>query len=214
LVPIGDRLLFSAYDYCLNIGGFANISYEQAGQRIAFDVVPANTVLNSLSLRAGKAFDENGEMAAAGKIISPLLEQLNQLAYYQGHGPKSLGREWLEQMFLPVLHHFNDQALNDLLRTITEHIAMQIAHSTTGQESGKTMLLTGGGALNCYLVSRIEALSNVDIALPSLLNIQYKEALIFALLGVLRVRGEHNCLASVTGASRDHCSGCIYPGLS
>jgi anhydro-N-acetylmuramic acid kinase len=214
LVPIGDRLLFGGFDYCLNIGGFANISYENAGHRIAFDIAPANTVLNMFAMQAGKPFDENGAMAAAGKIIAPLLERLNQISYYQSPPPKSLGREWLEHAFLPILADFKNQHMHDLLRTLTEHTAQQIARATTNHGSGTSMLITGGGALNRYLISRIETHTKVRSELPSIKEIQYKEALIFALLGVLRIRGEHNCLSSVTGAARDHCSGCIYPGLS
>lgn len=212
LVPVGDRLLFGHYDYCLNIGGFANISYEHAGQRIAYDIAPANIVLNVLALLTGKPFDENGAMAAEGSVIGAMLEQLEQLAYYHQPPPKSLGREWLEQSFLPLVQQFSGQGITNQLRTLTEHIAMQIARSAASAKPGSKMLITGGGALNTFLVDRIRAHTNLVIELPPIQQIQYKEALIFALLGVLRLRGEHNCLSSVTGALRDHCSGCIYPG--
>jgi anhydro-N-acetylmuramic acid kinase len=209
LVPIGDRLLFGQYDFCLNIGGFANISHEVQGQRKAWDVVPANIMLNALSLQCGKPFDEDGRMASEGNLIAPLLEALNSFPYYQQKPPKSLGREWLEQQFFPQMESFKDHSVGDLLRTVTEHIAFQIAQSLGSGGAEKTMLITGGGAFNGFLRERIAHYAPISIILPDPSIIHFKEAMIFAFLGVLRLRGEVNCLASVTGASRDHCSGSI-----
>ncbi len=211
LVPIGDRLLFGDYDYCLNIGGFANISYEKNGQRIAYDVAPANILLNSLALRAGMRFDEDGRLASNGKIIPQLLERLNNLPFYRQPAPKSLGREWLEQHCLPIIDDFIDSPINDILHSVTEHIALQIA--VIGKDTvGSRILISGGGALNRYLIQRIAHHSSLTLDIPEERIINYKEALIFAFLGVLRLCGEVNCLASVTGASKDHSSGCIYQG--
>ncbi|HNW90231.1 MAG TPA: anhydro-N-acetylmuramic acid kinase [Bacteroidales bacterium] len=209
LVPIGDELLFSDYDICLNIGGISNLSFCKNSKRIAFDVSPANMVLNYLAGKAGKAFDAGGKMASEGKISKTLLDQLNKLEFYKIKPPKSLGREWLEKVFIPVLESHTKVALNDLLRTCTEHIAEQIAIQIS-KTTAKKVLVTGGGAFNKYLITLISQRCRAEIVLPEKEIIEYKEALIFAFLGVLRMRNENNCLKSVTGARKDNCGGAIY----
>ncbi len=205
LVPVGDRLLFPDYDFCLNLGGIANISFEKDDQRIAFDICPCNQALNYLSRFLGQEYDNDGLMARQGKVDHNLLEKLNALSYYSQYPPKSLGREWVENSFLPILKETSISEF-DLLATCTEHFAYQISRVAINR--GK-MLISGGGALNKYLVDRIKSLSKVDICIPDDTLINYKEALIFAFLGVLRWRNEINCLSSVTGASRDSSSGVI-----
>lgn len=205
LVPIGDRLLFSSYDYCLNLGGFSNISFEENGKRIAYDICPVNTVLNYYATRLGKEYDAGGELARSGKIIPELLSALNELEFYAASYPKSLGFEFVKGTVLPLIEKF-EISDNDKLRTFTEHIAIQIARVTG---SGK-LLVTGGGAYNTFLMERLNELSMSIITITDDKTIQYKEALIFALLGVLKLRGDINVLASVTGASGDHSSGKIY----
>lgn len=208
LVPIGDRLLFHGYDFCLNLGGFANISFEKKNQRIAFDICPVNTALNRLAVQLEKVYDEGGKIAASGITNETLMEKLNGLPYYRLDPPKSLGKEWLEEFFLPVLEQ-SGIVIQDKLRTVCEHISMQTAKVITGQGQGK-LLITGGGAFNTFLVDRIRERSQANIVLPDPLTINYKEALIFAFLGLLRWRGEINCLKSVTGASSDSSCGAIY----
>lgn len=211
LVPVGDRLLFGNYDLCLNIGGFSNISYDAGGHRIAYDISPANIVLNELAALEGRPYDAGGELAAGGRLIPGLLEDLNHLDYYRQSPPKSLGREWVNAFTDPVLDNYKHEPVRDLLRTFTGHIAYQIGRVI--QNSGKrNVLVTGGGALNTFLIRSIREQCSADVVVADERLLQYKEALIFALLGVLRIRGEVNCLASVTGALHDHCSGCIYPG--
>jgi anhydro-N-acetylmuramic acid kinase len=204
LVPIGDRLLFPEYDSCINLGGIANISFESNNQRIAFDICPVNQVLNSLSIELGKAFDNKGEMASEGNLNSDLLAKLNQLNYYKSKPPKSLGKEWVDENIPPLLDSFSIP-LKDKLRTFTKHIALQITN-TIDNNPGK-VLITGGGAYNDFLIEKIKASTSCEITLPNNELIEFKEAMIFAFLGVLRIRDEINCLSSVTGASRDSCSG-------
>lgn len=206
LVPLGDRLLFSEYDYCLNLGGFANISYKNNETQIAFDICPVNIVLNPLSWKFGFKFDKDGELGSKGKIDAVLLEQLNGLRFYSEQHPKSLGREWVEKNIFPILQNSSASDL-DKLRTYYEHIAIQIAASISGKG---TMLVTGGGAFNKFLLERIDAHTFVELILPSEEIIDFKEAIVFAFLGVLRWLGIDNCLASVTGASRNNSSGVIY----
>ncbi|NOX47646.1 MAG: anhydro-N-acetylmuramic acid kinase [Chlorobi bacterium] len=206
LVPIGDKLLFPGYDSCINLGGIANISYESNNQRIAFDICPANQVLNSLSNQLEEPFDNNGEMASEGNLNLELFERLNALGYYESKPPKSLGKEWVDENIYPLLNLFSIP-IKDKLRTFTEHIALQITNIINANR-GK-VLITGGGAYNDFLIERIKASTSCQIEIPNNELIEFKEAMVFAFLGVLRKRNEINCLSSVTGASRNSCSGTL-----
>jgi anhydro-N-acetylmuramic acid kinase len=207
LVPIGDKFLFSEYEYCLNLGGIANISFSREGKRVAFDICPVNMVLNLLAGEKGKRYDNGGSMAGKGKVNTKLLQKLNAVPFYKKPFPKSLGREEIEKYFFRIMK--NDKcSVEDKLHTFCEHIAIQIS-TVTKSGSGK-MLVTGGGAYNDYLISRIRAHCNLEVAIPAKEIIEFKEALIFAFLGVLRWRNETNTLKSVTGASRDSSGGAIY----
>lgn len=206
LVPIGDRLLFADYDICLNIGGIANLSYELKGKRIAYDICIANQALNWLAQREGAAYDKDGQMARQGQIDFNLLEVLNNNEFYRLSPPKSLGREFFETFQKNLLETYPTA---DALSTFVEHIALQIAHSVSHLSKGK-MLVTGGGALNSYLVERIRCHTQHEVIVPERQTVEYKEALIFALLGMLRLEGHTNVLSSVTGAPSDSCSGKIW----
>lgn len=203
LVPIGDEILFCDYENCLNLGGFSNISMKKQGKRIAYDICPVNIVLNHLCEKLSLPFDDGGQIAASGKVDENLLKQLNDLPYYKKKTNKSLGKEWVVENVFPLLEK-TTLSVEDLLATYTEHIAEQLSRNI----SGKT-LLTGGGAYNTYLIERLKKLTPHTIELPEKTIIDYKEAMIFAFLGVLRQRGEVNCLASVTGAEKDNCGGSI-----
>ncbi len=209
LVPIGDRLLFGQYGACLNLGGIANISYETADhRREAYDICPCNMALNHLAHRKKKAYDTNGLMARKGNVSQPLLARLDALDYYRKPLPKSLGKEWFVGNVLPLI---STEALsvNDLLATTVEHIARQVAGAVKGRGIG-TMLVTGGGAKNKYLIARLQAqIPGCRITVPTDSIIDYKEAIIFALLGYLRLNRQNNCLSSVTGAQLDNCGGDI-----
>jgi anhydro-N-acetylmuramic acid kinase len=208
LVPVGDRLLFGDYGICLNIGGIANISFEKDYQRLAFDVCPANQVLNKLANEAGLSFDGNGILARNGRLNLPLLEALNRLPYYISPYPKSLGREWVDDVFMPVINKFDDLLINKL-NTACVHIASQIAEATNNIPKTK-MLVTGGGAHNGFLMNCIRKLTHHEIIIPDERLIDFKESVVFALLGLLRVLGQVNCYASVTGANEDSSTGDIY----
>tara|TARA_R110002124_G_C8974490_1_gene515703 strand:- start:1583 stop:2674 length:1092 start_codon:yes stop_codon:yes gene_type:complete len=206
LVPIGDRLLFSEHDYCLNLGGFANVSYEKDGERLAYDICPVNIVLNRYAEKLGLAYDDKGKTAAKGNLDKKLLDQLNVLDFYAQNPPKSLGLEWVLQHIIPVLEESGAKP-DDILQTFTHHIAQQI---TSQFREGASVIVTGGGAYNDYLLNIISEKGIVDLVKPSEDIIEFKEAIIFALLGVLKLRNEINCLASVTGAIKDHSSGSIF----
>lgn len=209
LVPIGDELLFGQYSACLNLGGFANISYNDSNQRAAFDICAVNFVLNKLCFRLGMDYDESGKVSSTGKRIEKLALMLNNLEYYRSSPPKSIGQEWVETYLMPVLGGYSDEKVEDLLFTYTEHVAFQIS-SILNKLKSVHVLVTGGGAHNLFLVKKIREYTSAKLEIPEKMLIDFKEAIIFAFLGALRVCGEVNCLASVTGASRDSCSGIIY----
>lgn len=206
LVPIGDELLFSEYDACLNLGGFANVSYISEGKRIAFDICPVNIVLNHYVKQLGFDYDDKGKIASRGEIHQELLKSLNELLFYKKEYPKSLGLEWVQEQVFPLIDSFN-LGVNVILRTFVEHIAIQLSNSLKDQ---KEVLITGGGVFNSFLITRVSFLSSVKITIPSEEIINYKEALIFAFLGLLRSDNQVNCLSSVTGANKDHSSGSIF----
>lgn len=209
LVPIGDELLFNQYDACLNLGGFSNISFHENGQRIAFDISPCNMALNHVAHRANLAYDPNGSMAQSGSCISSLLQTLDNLDFYQQSHPKSLAKEWFDATFLPkVLPYLDTHSLQDCMRTLVEHISNQITTSIPFQK-GK-MLVTGGGAFNTFLIQRLQEKWPGEVIVPDPLTINYKEAIVFAFLGLLRLQSSNNCLKSVTGAISDNCGGAIY----
>ncbi len=208
LVPIGDELLFGAYDYCVNLGGFANISTKINDQRIAYDICPVNIVLNHYVNTLGFDYDDGGKIAASGHINKALLEDLNVLEFYNMAHPKSLGLEWVNTNIFSLVDNYNLD-VKDILRTFVEHIAIQIGKTTQKKDINTSVLITGGGAYNAYLIQRIQAFTEAEIILPSCDIIEFKEALVFGLLGVLKLRNEVNSLKSVTGAKKDHSSGKI-----
>lgn len=208
LVPIGDKLLFSEYTYCLNLGGFANISFEKNKERIAFDICPVNIVLNFYANQLGVKFDEGGSLAKKGKVDENLLNKLNNIAFYKDAKPKSLGLEFVKSSIFPLI----DDAkitVEDILRTFVAHIVTQISLCLDNNIKSK-ILVTGGGTFNTFLMEELKRYSKNEIVIPDSEIINYKEALIFALLGLLRSENQANCLRSVTGALNDHSSGKIF----
>lgn len=205
LVPIGDALLFKEFDYCLNLGGFANVSFDQSGKRIAFDICTVNYVLNRLAKRLDKNFDEDGNLARSGKLLSPILEKINALPYFSKAAPKSIGREWVEDAVFPLMPE--TEKTEDLLHTFTIHAVDQIAKNIAGK--GK-ILITGGGAKNVFFIEQLKQQCSAEIIIPDTNTIDFKEALIFGFLGLLRWNNQINTLSSVTGASQDSSGGSIY----
>ena len=206
LVPAGDKLLFYEYDYCLNLGGFSNISFDENDARKAFDICPVNIVFNEFASKRGHLFDNNGDFGRAGEIDFHLLDKLNSLDFYQKQFPKSLGREWVEQVFLPVFH-LHSCAENNKIRTVYEHVALQISKTILPH---KNVLATGGGVWNKFLIELIASKTTAKIIIPAAEIADFKEALVFAFLGVLKTNNQVNCFASVTGAKHDHSAGTIF----
>ncbi len=218
IVPIGEKLLLYDYDMFLNLGGIANLSFNKPDKYIAFDVCPANRVLNLLVEQTGKAYDDGGKIAATGKLHEPLLNKLNALDYYKQPFPKSLANDFGTATIFPMVQEYK-LPVQDALRTYVEHIAIQLKNAVqsiiTESANGSQMLATGGGAFNTFMIERIsEALkeSGVKLVVPDKQLVNYKEALVMALIGVLRWREEYNVLSSVTGAARNSINGALWLG--
>ncbi len=213
LVPVGDRLLFDEVDYCINLGGIANLSTKFKGHRIAFDCCPFNLLLNPQANILGGVFDNLGNWAKEGVVCDSLYTKLNAFPFYQNNKAKSLGREDVERDFIPAIQA-SGLSPRDVLATLIEHYAFQIATSIKKYQlvDEPSVLITGGGAYNLFFKERLNyhLSGNLKLYPSSRQLIEFKEALIFGFLGVLRLRNEINCLASVTGASRDSCGGVIY----
>ena len=218
LVPIGDQLFFSEYDFCLNLGGISNISFENNNKMIAYDIGLANMGLNYISRKAGLAYDDKGQLARRGIINQSMLKALNSLAFYEQPFPKSIGYEWFTEKVAPIIDKTED-SLENLLYTSIVHVCEKITevlHQNT-KKPKNTLLITGGGALNDFLIETLqEKLSEqIKVVVPTKLIIEFKEALIFALMGVLRVKNQINVLSSVTGSRVDSSSGVLFtPSLN
>lgn len=211
LVPIGDVFLFDQYRACLNLGGFSNLSLVDGKSILAYDICAVNTVLNHFSQQLGLPYDDEGKLAREGKIILPLLNAFKKINFYNQPPPKSLGMEWVEREIFTLTDRYSDRTVSDLLHTYTFHIADEMAKCMPLKGS---VLVTGGGAYNTFLIEQLQERSSSKMVLPKREIIDFKEALIFAFLGVLRKLGQVNCLSSVTGASRDHSSGKIFVSKS
>jgi len=206
LVPIGDKLLFDNYKYCLNLGGFTNISVKDSRTIYAYDICPLNTVLNHYANKLGYDCDLDGKLSEKGVINIDLLNELNDLEYYKKSYPKSLGLEFVIENIFPITEKYKIKEV-DILATYIEHASFQIKRNI---DNGSKVLLTGGGTFNDNLIKTLNHDSKINFIVPDKTIINYKESLIFALLGYLKINGKVNCLRSVTGASNDHSSGDIY----
>lgn len=218
LVAIGDELLFNDYDYCLNLGGFCNISGVYNGKRIAFDIAPANIILNRVARDLDQDFDKDGEIASRGSIHYPLLEQLNRIPFYHQDFPKSLNRDWINHELWQIVKDGERLSPEDKMKTFVDHIGFQIGKSIDqiagNNGAGKKVLVTGGGAFNSVLMDHIKTHSEAEFIVPGDELVKFKEALIFALMGVLRVENKVNIKKSYTGAKSDSISGALNGDFS
>ncbi|MDH5608107.1 MAG: anhydro-N-acetylmuramic acid kinase [Cyclobacteriaceae bacterium] len=206
LVPVGDRWLFGGHDSYLNLGGIANVSIVTEGKWIAGDVAACNQVLNSLAAREGMRYDAGGELAASGKMKAEWQALLEADTFYDLPFPKSISNEWVYEKILRVLPQ---DSTRDLLHTYTRFSAKQIANVLKDMGCGN-VFVTGGGAHNDFLMDCIREYSGVDVIVPSKEIVNYKEAIIFGFLAVLRVMGIPNSYAAITGSARDHCAGTLF----
>ena len=223
IVPIGEKLLFDDHEFFLNIGGIANISYHKKDSHIAYDVCPANRVLNLLSKLVQKKYDEDGMIASTGMVNDALLNELNELSYYKTTYPKSLANEFGSEFIYPMILS-KGLSINDAMATYVEHIAIQLKNAIMGflnessdERATNKLLVTGGGALNKFLISRIQyhlSVYDILVTVPERKIVDFKEAIIMALIGVLRWREEETVFSSVTGSSRNSIGGALWMGAN
>lgn len=208
LVPIGDKLLFSEFDACLNLGGIANVSMEGKKGREAFDICFVNMGLNHLASLAGKKYDRNGAWSEKGELNPKMMKQLDCVYSKIRTSRPSLGREFFEKHIQPILDQSNIP-LHNRLRTFTESAAREVTEGILKSGKQKTVLCTGGGTFNTFFIYRLIELCGDEaiLIIPDEEIVKFKEALVFAFLGVLRVQNKVNCLKSVTGAKKDSSGG-------
>jgi anhydro-N-acetylmuramic acid kinase len=213
LVPIGDRIFFNEYDFCLNLGGISNISFDVKGKRIAYDIGLANMILNYITRKVNLEYDEDGKLARSGNVNEGMLKRLNDLQYYLLPHPKSIGYEWFLDEVVPIVEE-TDDSIENLLHTSIHHICGKITQQIKLNTNGKkqSLLVTGGGALNTFFIETLQQKLGeaTNVMIPEKIIIEFKEALVFALIGVLRVEQLTNVLSSVTGAKKDSSSGVVY----
>ncbi|MBU6324046.1 MAG: anhydro-N-acetylmuramic acid kinase [Bacteroidetes bacterium] len=218
LAGIGDALLFADYDFCLNLGGFCNISGTYGGSKVAYDIAPCNIILNRLAREAGQKYDEGGTIAAQGSIHYELQNRLEDIDYYHRPFPKSLSREWINKEFWHIVRDYDGLPLADRMKTLVNHIAGQISRNIDalcdGASEGKRVLVTGGGAFNHTLIEFLQSETDAEIVVPDSNLVNFKEALIFALLGALRVCNLNTTRGEYTGASHDSCTGALHGDFS
>ena len=213
LVPIGDRIFFNEYDYCLNLGGISNISFDVKDKRIAYDIGLANMILNYITRKVDLEYDEDGNLARSGQVNAEMLKELNGLQYYLLPHPKSIGYEWFLAEVVPIVEN-TDDSIENLLHTSIHHICDKIAQQIqlNFKHNKQQLLVTGGGALNSFLIETLQQKlgDTTKIVIPEKIIIEFKEALVFALMGVLRSEQLTNVLSSVTGAKKDSSSGVLF----
>ncbi|CAF3351952.1 unnamed protein product [Rotaria socialis] len=222
IVPIGEIHLFNEYRLLLNIGGIANITDRK--YQIAFDICPANRMLNKLvQQHFNKEYDENGEYSSKGTVNEILLNKLNQLDYYKKTYPKSLSNSFGLNIVYPLLES-DSIDIHDTLRTYIEHIVQQTSNAIQliieNEKQDKSVyakckiLITGGGAHNKFLFqclkSKLEEKFSIEVEYPDVNVVDFKEALIMAFIGLLRIQNKTNVLASVTGAKIDSIGGAVW----
>lgn len=222
IAPVADQYLFPDFTFLLNLGGIANISAKTERGYVAFDCTGANQVLNALAGEAGLAYDEGGKLARSGCLIPELLEKALALPYHAANYPKSLGNDWVQEQLLPL--YLNSEApVADRLHTACWQIARSIRNSLADIEARETiappphtLLITGGGAFNHFLTNCIRSecgkSRSLAVKIPEAPIIEYKEALLMALMGALRLKGWGNTLPSATGSSAATCGGGLHLG--
>jgi anhydro-N-acetylmuramic acid kinase len=219
VAPIANKMFYSNYKMFLNLGGIANIAVNVNGKYIAFDVTAVNLALNKIARMKGVEYDHDGNLAANGAVDERLFSEMNSSFYYDKDYPKSLSGGWVSKVMMPTLQRHNI-SIEDKLRTIVEHVAHQLNKSLEKIQQKENisfsksdkMLVTGGGAFNKFMIQRMEEMLPITLVVPDEQTVKFKESVLMALMGVMRVRNEENCLGSVTGAARNAIGGAIYQG--
>ncbi len=205
MAVLADRDLYPGYDYYINLGGIANVSYCNDGHWLAYDLFPFNQVFNHFAQKSGQPYDKDGQIAAIGRVNDTLLRQLHAESYVTQPAPKSIDNRWVRDYWISKIseHQLSDA---DVMRTYVEFAAQHIASFVEPQSK---VLWTGGGAHHTFFMQTISS-SGVYSQLPDKLVIDSKEAVLIAYASYLRWHGRLNFVSSATGADRDTIGGAIY----
>lgn len=218
VAPIVEQILFPEFDFYINLGGIANVSFHSDQEVISWDSVPCNQILNHYASQKGLPYDDGGSLAESGKVDKGLKEAWMSLPYFGRSYPKSMDNTWVKNHFLAGASSF-DVSIEDALATMVDVCVSQIQGDIkdhvgdTGGQHLRKCLITGGGAHNTYLVSQLsEVLTHDDIEVikPKDEIVDYKEAILMALMGFLRIEGISNTISSVTGARTNTIGGAVY----
>jgi anhydro-N-acetylmuramic acid kinase len=166
--------------------------------------------LNDLSSKAGLPFDKNGSLAADGVVNETMLNDLKSVYEKFRKKRPSLSYEIYLKVIKPIVDR-DALSVKDRLATVVESVAHEISLTIPKAGDPMSMLCTGGGALNAFLMYRLVEVcgDRISLVIPDEDIVKFKEAIVFAFLGVLRTRNEINCLKSVTGARRDNSGGAM-----
>ena len=213
LAPTVEKYLLSEFTAFLNLGGIANISLHQDDKITAFDITACNQPLNYLCQKHfDLPYDNEGKLAAKGKLDTDLLEKLNALPYLTMEPPKSLANTWVINDFMSIVNDHIAPHKNKL-NTIVQHMAIQTAKSLENMSPETAVYATGGGVFNKFMMKCLSSqLSKQGIVLEAAdsMMAEFKEALLMALMAYLSVHELPNSFASVTGAKKDNCNGVVY----
>lgn len=220
LAPTADKHLLSGYDFYLNLGGIANVSCNVNGKFVSFDIGGANQIFDALARLVDLDYDDEGKIASAGKVVNELLSEVNSIDYFAQKYPKSLDNQWVVNNLVKKYMEY-PESVENRMRTAVEQLAQQTVQDVIQVIENEgfikqkyTMYPTGGGVFNTFLMQRMQELflekMDLEIVLPEKEIIQFKEAILMGLLGVLRMENIPNCMSSVTGAKRDTIGGAVY----
>ncbi|MGF6821956.1 anhydro-N-acetylmuramic acid kinase [Microbacterium sp. ZKA21] len=222
LVSFLDELLLrdrAGVSAALNLGGIANITIVGDGIVSAYDVGPANALVDAVvtaeSLNA-LGYDEDAAIARSGRVDVPLLDALLADAYYALPAPKSTGKEHfhLDYVRAVVAAQGRDIPVADLVRTLTELSVRTIAADVRRAGIG-FLAVSGGGCRNPLIMQGLrDALPGVEVVLADELgaSADAKEAILFALIGWCTMHGVPAVVPGGTGARGPRILGTITPG--
>lgn len=205
LVPIMEHYLLNEYKVFLNLGGIANISFHSENHITAYDISPCNQLLNYVARQGGDEFDRDGLIAAQGKVDRGLIEKLNNFDYYCKNFPKSLDNNVIREYFFPILN-VSSISIEDKLSTLCSHIAEKIVESIVVFQTNGVVYCAGGGTLNRYLtecISKEIKTSQIDLFIPNKEIVDFKEAVLMALLGFLKHSDLPWFYSNITGSPFD-----------
>lgn len=219
LVPFADYVLFQHNDktrLLQNIGGISNVTCLPKGgskkEVFAFDNGPGNMMIDyAMQKLFNKKYDNNGETAKQGDLISEMFDEILSLEYFNLEPPKSTGRELFGNHYTAtILEKYKHYSKHDIIATLSHITAFSIADSykkfILSTFTIDEVIISGGGAYNGYLLKLIKSyldFEDVFILEEFGYSSEYKEALAFLILGNETLEFNPSNIKNATGASKD-----------